>query len=86
MSFCQAELTILNRSSTGEGNHQKGNLVQDLAQKDNHKRNNHKEVVRVGCEVTIKCIGSRNPVASSYAQNNNSTFEQKFWITTSIRS
>jgi hypothetical protein len=29
---------ILNRSSKGEGNRQKGHLVQDFAQRPNHKK------------------------------------------------
>jgi hypothetical protein len=29
----------------------------------NHKRNHHKEVVRVGCEITNRCEGFGNTVA-----------------------
>jgi hypothetical protein len=87
MTFYQTEVTILVRNSREERFHQEVKLVQDLARKCNHQAgNHHKEVARVGCEVTNRCIALESLVVSSYAQSNNSTSKQKFLITTSIRS
>jgi hypothetical protein len=80
-------VTILIWNLREERFRQEVNLTQGLARKCNHQiGNHHKDVGRVDCKVTNKCISFERPVASSYAQSNNSTSKQKFPITTSFRS
>jgi hypothetical protein len=55
---------ILIRSSKGGEIRQKGNLAHGLARKCNPI----KEPSQIGCEIMNRCIASRSPVASSYAQ------------------
>jgi hypothetical protein len=84
MRFHQAELTILIRGSTGGEICQKGNLVQNLAQKRNPIEEPSQRGFDGGYLITSRSIAFGSPVASHYAQSNSITSEQQNLIRTSI--
>jgi hypothetical protein len=84
MRFHQAELTILIRGSTGGEIRQKGNLVQNLAQKRNPIEEPSQRGFDGGYLITSRSIAFGSPVASHYAQSNSITSEQQNLIRTSI--